>query len=192
MNDLFRCEWCGSDPLYVDYHDTEWGVPVHDDHQLFEILVLEGAQTGLTWLTILQKREHYRRAFHDFDPEVIARYDSRDHERLMADSGIVRNRHKIEAAIRAARGYRLITKEHGSFSHFLWRYIGGKPRQNAWKALADIPASTPEAERMSHDLRRFGFNLVGPTVCYAFMQAVGMVNDHVTSCHRHPQVARLS
>jgi len=183
-----RCGWCGSDPLYVAYHDNEWGRPVHDDRRLFEFLVLEGAQAGLSWLTILKKRENYRRAFHAFDCERIASYSQRDVERLLADPGIVRNRLKIESAIRNAQGVLDIRREHGSLDAFLWRYVGGTPIQNAWKSLAELPAQTKESGMMSRDLKKRGFNFVGPTICYAFMQAVGMVNDHMTDCFCYREI----
>ena len=183
-----RCAWCGTDLLYQRYHDEEWGVPVHDDRRLFEMLLLEGAQAGLNWLTILRKRENYRRAFDGFDPEPIARYDAQHRARLLADPGIVRNRRKIEAAINNARGFLRIREQHGTFGDFLWRYVEFQPRQNAWPSLAEVPARTPEAEVMSRDLRKLGFSFVGPTICYAFMQAVGMVNDHVTHCFRHREI----
>ncbi|MDG4563292.1 MAG: DNA-3-methyladenine glycosylase I [Candidatus Competibacter sp.] len=183
-----RCAWCGIDPLYLAYHDHEWGVPLHDDRRLFEMLVLEGAQAGLNWLTILRKREGYRRAFDGFDPERIARYDDRDIARLLADPGIVRNRLKIAAAVRNAQGFLTIQERHGGFGAFLWRYVDSVPKQNGWHSLAEVPARTPEAEAMSRDLKRLGFGFVGPTICYAFMQATGMVNDHVTDCFRHPEL----
>jgi len=183
-----RCEWCGNDPLYVAYHDDEWGVPVHDDRKLFELLTLEGAQAGLNWLTILKKREGYRRAFDNFDWEKIAGYSQQDNQRLLVDSGIVRNRLKIESVIRNARGVRVIREEFGTLDAFLWRYVDGVPRQNAWRALADIPARTEQSDAMSRDLKRRGFNFVGPTICYAFMQAVGMVNDHTTDCFRYKEI----
>ena len=187
-----RCEWCAGDPLYVAYHDTEWGVPARDDRHLFEMLLLEGAQAGLSWLTILRKREGYRRAFDGFDMGKIAAYSQRDIRRLLADEGVVRNRLKIEAAIRNARGALAVAAQHGSLGAFLWRYVDGVPRQNAWRALREIPASTPESDAMSRDLRRLGFSFVGSTICYAFMQAVGMVNDHLISCFRHAEVKALA
>lgn len=183
-----RCAWCGADPLYVDYHDQEWGVPLHDDQRLFEMLILDGAQAGLSWLTILRKREHYRAAFDHFDPERIARYDAAKIADLLANPGIVRNRLKINAAIRNAQGYLTIQERHDGLAAFLWRYVEFRPRQNAWPTLADIPIRTPEAEAMSRDLKRMGFSFVGPTICYAFMQAVGMVNDHTTNCFRHREL----
>ena len=184
-----RCAWCGTDPLYVRYHDHEWGIPLHDDRRLFEMLILEGAQAGLNWLTILRKREGYRAAFDHFDPERIARYDAAQVARLLADPGIVRNRLKIQAAIRNAQGYLTIQEQHGGFDAFLWRYVDGRPRQNAWSTLAEMPARSPEADAMSRDLKRLGFAFVGPTICYAFMQAVGMVNDHLVTCFRHRELS---
>jgi len=185
-----RCVWCGSDPLYVSYHDDEWGVPVHDDRRLFEFLVLEGAQAGLSWLTILKKRENYRKAFDNFDLERIARYGPRDITRLLHDPGIVRNRLKVEAAIRNAQGVLSIRDEYGTLDTFLWRYVDGFPVQNARKGMSDLPAKTKESDQISKDLKKRGFNFVGSTICYAFMQAVGMVNDHVTGCFRYKEIAR--
>jgi DNA-3-methyladenine glycosylase I len=181
-----RCAWCGSDPIYVAYHDHEWGVPSFDDRHLFEMLILEGAQAGLSWLTILRKREAYRRAFGGFDADAIARYGAGDIARLMADSGIVRNRLKLESAVRNARAVLEIRERHGALAHFLWRYVGGDPRQNAWRSLAEVPVRTPESDAMARDLKRLGCSFVGSTICYAFMQAVGMVDDHTTDCFRHP------
>ncbi len=187
-----RCAWCGSDPLSVAYHDQQWGVPVRDERALFEMLVLEGAQAGLSWLTILRKREGYRRAFSGFDPERVARFDARRVERLLADPGIVRNRMKLESAVRNARGVLALRGGPGGFAAFLWGFVGGRAVQNRWRSLAEIPARTPASEAMSRALRARGFAFVGPTVCYAFMQAVGMVNDHTTDCHRQAEVARLA
>ncbi|MBU0910271.1 MAG: DNA-3-methyladenine glycosylase I, partial [Proteobacteria bacterium] len=170
-----RCAWCGSDPLYIAYHDNQWGVPVHDDRLLFEMLILEGAQAGLSWLTILKKRENYRRAFHDFDPAKIAAFSQDEILGLLQDAGIVRNRLKIEATVKNARGVMGIIEEYGSLSAFLWRYVDNKPRQNAWESLTEVPPKTAESVMMSRDLKKRGFNFVGPTICYAFMQAVGMV-----------------
>ena len=184
-----RCGWCSSDPLYIAYHDHEWGVPEHDDRKLFEMLILEGAQAGLSWLTILKKRDNYRQAFHQFDPERIARYGDRDIDRLMQNQGIVRNRLKIEASIKNARGYLQICAEHGSFSDYLWAFVGGTPIINNRQDLTDIPSRTAISEKMSKELKNRGFNFVGPTICYAFMQAVGMVNDHTTDCFRYRQLA---
>jgi DNA-3-methyladenine glycosylase I len=186
-----RCGWCGSDPLYIAYHDDEWGRPVHDDRRLFEFLMLEGAQAGLSWLTILKKRENYRKAFHGFDCERIARYTDRDVSRLLADPGIVRNRLKIQSAIKNAQGVLDIRDKHGSLDAFLWRYVDGVPRQNRWQRMADLPAHTVDSDRMSKDLKKLGFSFVGSTICYAFMQAVGMVNDHTTDCFRYTQIADI-
>lgn len=183
-----RCLWCGDDPLYMAYHDDEWGVPLHDDRLLFEFLVLEGAQAGLSWLTILRKRDNYRKAFHDFDYERVAKYKEKDIKRLLADSGIVRNRLKIESAIKNAQGVLGIREEFGSFDKYLWAYVDGIPKQNKWKSMSDIPAQTEISEKMSKDLKKRGFNFVGPTICYAFMQAIGMVNDHTTDCFRYDEI----
>ena len=188
----YRCEWCGSDPLYVAYHDNEWGVPVHDDSRLFEMLVLEGAQAGLSWLTILKKRESYRQAFHGFDPEMIAAYSDADIRRLLGDSGIVRNRLKIESAIQNARGVIDIITEVGSFSSFLWPYVDNVPQHNAWTSLSQLPARSEQSDMMSKDLKKRGFNFVGSIICYAFMQAVGMVNDHLVSCFRYAEVKEIA
>ena len=187
-----RCAWCGSDPLYVDYHDNEWGVPVHDDRMLFEFLILEGAQAGLSWLTILKRRAGYRKAFDQFDVERIANYTQHDIDRLLADAGIIRNRLKVESTIRNARGVIKICEEHGSLDAFLWRYVDGVPLQNTWVTMKEIPVKTRQSEAMSRDLKKRGFNFVGPTICYAFMQAVGMVNDHTTDCYRYPQIMKLA
>lgn len=179
-----RCGWAGDDPLYVAYHDEEWGVPVHDDRRLFEMLILEGAQAGLSWITVLRRREGYRRAFDGFDPERIARYSKRKKAALLQDEGIIRNRAKIDAAVRNARAF----QEIEDFDAFLWDFVGGAPKRNRWKELKEIPPETPESKAMSKELRRRGFTFVGPTICYAFMQAVGMVNDHLTGCFRHNEV----
>jgi DNA-3-methyladenine glycosylase I len=187
-----RCEWCGSDPLYLVYHDDEWGVPVHDDRLLFEFLILEGAQAGLSWLTILKKRNNYRMAFDNFEVERIADYTQRDIDRLMGNSGIIRNRLKIESTIRNAQGTLKLREEHGSLDAFLWRYVDGVPLQNAWPCMLEIPAQTHQSEAMSRDLKKLGFNFVGPTICYAFMQAVGMVNDHTTDCFRYREIIKLA
>jgi DNA-3-methyladenine glycosylase I len=185
-----RCEWCGTDPLYVAYHDQEWGVPVHNDVKLFEFLVLDAMQAGLSWLTILKKRENFRRAFDSFDPEKIARYKSRKIDRLLADAGIIRNRLKIEATVGNARAFLEVRKETGTFDHYIWRFVEDRTKQNAWENLRQIPAKTVEAEAMSKDMVRRGFRFVGPTICYAFMQAAGLVNDHVISCFRHAELQR--
>jgi DNA-3-methyladenine glycosylase I len=187
-----RCEWCGEDPLYVEYHDREWGVPVHDDQRLFEMLILEGAQAGLSWITILRKRPHYRKAFAAFDPEKIARFDGRKIEALMHNPGIVRNRLKITATVDNAKAFLKIRAAHGTFAAYLWQLVGGRPIQNRWTALSGIPPKTRESDLMSRELKREGFRFVGSTICYAFMQAVGMVNDHTTRCFRHRQVRKLA
>ena len=180
-----RCEWCGNDPLYVEYHDKEWGVPVHDERQLFEMLILEGAQAGLNWLTILRKRENYRKAFDHFNAKKIAQYDKAKVAKLLADAGIVRNRLKIAATIQNARAFLEVQKEFGSFDRYIWQFVGGKPKINHWKNLKELPPKTTESDAMSKDLKKRGFSFVGSTICYAFMQAVGMVNDHVVTCFRY-------
>lgn len=185
-----RCGWSSLDePLYLDYHDREWGVPVHDDRTLFEFLVLEGAQAGLSWWTILRKRENFRRAFDGFDPDKVASYDRAKVDRLLGDPGIIRNRLKINSAIQNARSFLRVQRDFGSFDSYVWRFVGGKPRVNRWRSLKEIPATTPQAVAMSKDLVRRGFRFVGPTICYAHMQATGMVNDHVTSCFRHRELS---
>jgi len=184
-----RCEWANSGPLYIDYHDNEWGVPQHDDDKLFELLVLEGAQAGLSWLTILRKRENYRKAFDGFDVEKVAAYDEKKVEELLSDSGIVRNRLKIFAAIQNARAALAIQREYGSFAAYIWRFVGGKPKVNAWTSLREIPAKTVESDAMSKDLNKRGFKFVGSTICYAFMQATGMVNDHIVDCFRYRELS---
>lgn len=185
-----RCEWAGTDPLYVTYHDQDWGVPVHSDRELFEMLILEGAQAGLAWITILRKRDAYRRAFAGFDPEAVARFGPADRTRLLGDAGIVRNRLKIDAAIGNARAFLALQERHGSFDDWLWRYVEGRPIQNAWPSLAELPASTPLSEQLSRDLKRLGFRFVGPTIAYAYMQSVGLVNDHVVTCYRQAELGR--
>jgi DNA-3-methyladenine glycosylase I len=186
-----RCAWAVSDQA-IRYHDEEWGVPLHDDHALFEFLVLEGAQAGLSWETILRKREAYRAAFDDFEIETVAAYDQRKVEELLANVGIVRNRRKIEAAIQNARVVQAIREEFGNFDVYLWRFVGGSPRRNAWHELAELPAQTVESDAMSKDLRRRGCSFVGSTICYAFMQATGMVNDHVVECFRYAEIGQES
>jgi DNA-3-methyladenine glycosylase I len=185
-----RCWWCGDLPLYRAYHDHEWGVPVHDDRQLFEFLVLEGAQAGLSWLTILRKREAYREAFAGFDPARVARYSSRHIERLLANPGIVRNRLKLESAVRNARAWLDVVERFGSFSAYQWQFVEGRPLVNRWRDRRQVPASTPLSDAFSRDLRQRGFSFVGSTIVYAHMQAVGMVNDHLVSCFRHAELAR--
>jgi DNA-3-methyladenine glycosylase I len=185
-----RCGWARGD-AYIAYHDEEWGVPLHDDRALFELLILEGAQAGLSWSTILNKRENYRRAFDGFDAERVARYGDAKVAKLLADSGIVRNRLKVAAAIANARAYLEVRREFGGFDPYIWQFTGGRPIQNSWKSLEQAPTRTPESDAMSKDLTRRGFKFVGSTICYAFMQASGMVNDHLTGCFRYGQVARL-
>jgi DNA-3-methyladenine glycosylase I len=185
-----RCGWAGTDPLYVKYHDEEWGVPLHDERRLFEFLILEGAQAGLSWITILRKREGYRAAFDDFDPERIARYDRRKIERLLKNPDIVRNRLKVEGTVRNARAFLGLVEAEPSFDHFLWNCVGGKPIVGTWKALRELPAETEESRAMSRALKKRDFTFVGPTICYAFMQATGMVNDHLEDCFRRSQVRR--
>jgi DNA-3-methyladenine glycosylase I len=187
--DDIRCPWAGTDPLYVRYHDEEWGVPLHDDRLLFEFLILEGAQAGLSWATILRKRARYREVYRGFDPQRVAGFGAADVRRLLADPGIVRNRAKVEASLANARAFLAIAAEHGSFDAYLWRFVGGAPRQNAWRSLGQVPAETAESKALSKDLKKRGLRFVGPTICYAFMQAVGMVNDHLISCFRHRQLA---
>jgi DNA-3-methyladenine glycosylase I len=185
-----RCDWSGTDPLYVKYHDREWGVPVHDDRRLFEMLILEGAQAGLSWLTILKKREAFREVFDLFDPSRVAKYDGRKIRELLRNPGIIRNRLKIQAAVQNARAFMEVVGEFGSFDRYIWRFVGGKPIQNRRARLKDIPAQTEESDALSKDLKKRGFKFVGSTICYAFMQAVGMVNDHVVECFRHKDLNR--
>ena len=180
-----RCAWCGTDPLYVKYHDEEWGVPSHDDGHLFEMLILEGAQAGLSWITILRKREAYRAAFAGFDPKAVARFTPARADRLMQNPGIVRNRLKIEAAIRNAKAVLAVQREFGTFDRYIWQFVGGAPLRPARRRLEDVPARTTESDAMSRDLKTRGFTFVGSTICYAFMQATGMVDDHVAGCFRH-------
>ena len=185
-----RCAWAGTDPLYVAYHDREWGVPVHRDRKLFEMLVLEGAQTGLSWSTILKKRDNYREAFCGFDPERVARFDRRKVARLLQDPGIVRNRAKVESTVRNARVFLEIREEFGTFNKFCWRFVDGRPKINRWRSLKSIPAQTEESRELSKELLARGMRFVGPTICYAFMQAVGMVNDHTIDCFRYEELIR--
>lgn len=191
MSSKNRCAWAGTDALYVAYHDEEWGVPVHDDRVLFEFLVLEGAQAGLSWITILRKREAYRRAFDRFDPRKVARYDERKVAALLADAGIVRNRAKIASAIKNARAFLEVQAEFGSFDAYQWRFVDGRPLQNRWRSTKEIPPRTAQSDALSKDLKSRGFSFIGSTIVYAHMQAVGMVNDHVVDCFRHREVAEL-
>ena len=186
-----RCPWCGDDPLYVTYHDTEWGVPVHDDRRLFEALILEGAQAGLSWITVLRKRENYRRAFAEFDPERIVRYGPDDIARLMANPGIVRNRLKINSTVINARAFLDVQNEFGNYDAYLWRFVDGRPLHHKRHTLASVPATSAASVALSKDLLRRGFKFVGSTICYAMMQSVGMVNDHLTSCYRHKEISAL-
>ena len=192
QRDRQRCSWLGTgtDALMVRYHDDEWGVPVHDDRILFEFLILEGVQAGLSWQTVLNKRENYRKAFHDFDPETVARFSDEDIGCLLSNPGIIRNRLKVSAAVRNARKFLEVRKEFGSFDAYIWQFVGGRPIDHRIRSMGDIPATSPESEAMSRDLKKRGFTFVGPTICYAFMQAVGMVNDHETGCFRHGEVKR--
>ena len=189
-NAVRRCHWASND-LAIRYHDEEWGVPLHDDRRLFEFLILEGAQAGLSWDTILKKRENYRAAFDSFDPLLVSRYGRKKVRELLANSGIIRNRLKIESAIRNARAFLQVQKEFGCFDAYIWQFVGGEARQNAWRASHQVPARTPQSDAMSKDLKRRGFNFVGSTICYAFMQAVGMVNDHLVDCFRYAEVNPL-
>jgi DNA-3-methyladenine glycosylase I len=186
-----RCIWCGDDPMYVAYHDEEWGVPEWDDRALFEKLILDGFQAGLSWLIILRKRDNFRAAFDGFEPEKIARYTTRKQEKLLADAGIVRNRSKIEATVGNAQAWLKIQEQGPGFSNYLWDFVGGAPIQNRWRGHGDVPAETAESKAMSKALKQAGFRFCGPTICYAFMQAVGMVNDHVGDCFRHGEVKKL-
>jgi DNA-3-methyladenine glycosylase I len=188
MSKLKRCPWCGDDPLYQHYHDTEWGVPVHDDGKLFEFLILEGAQAGLSWITVLKKRAAYREAFADFNPEIVARYGKKDIERLLANPGIVRNRLKIESSVGNARAFLDVQEQYGSFDHYIWNFVDGQPIVNRFRSLSEVTASTPLSETISKDLKKRGFKFVGPTIVYAHMQATGMVNDHLVDCFRWAEV----
>lgn len=187
-----RCHWPGDNPLMIEYHDTEWGVPVHDDHTLFEFLILEGAQAGLTWQTVLNKRENYRKALSNFNPAKIARYGDKDVKRLLDNPGIIRNRLKIAATILNAKKFLEIQKEFGSFNTYIWQFVGGKPIKNKFESLSEIPPTTKESDAMSKDLLKRGFKFVGSTICYAFMEAVGMTNDHTTDCFRYNIVRLIS
>ena len=184
MTDIVRCTWAGSDPLYVKYHDEEWGVPVHDDQHFFEMLILEGAQAGLSWITILRKRDAYRKAFAGFDPRKVARFDTARVERLLTNPGIVRNRLKVAGTVRNARAFLDVQREFGSFDEYIWRFVGGQPIRRRRRAMKDIPATTAESDAMSRDLKKRGFTFVGSTICYAFMQATGLVDDHMEACFR--------
>jgi len=185
-----RCEWVGEDPLSLSYHDKEWGVPEHDDLKLFEFLILEGAQAGLSWITVLRKRENYRKAFDNFNPGKVSEYDEKKLRELLSNEGIIRNRLKIEAAIQNAQAFLAVQEEFGSFDAYSWQFVDGKPKINAWKKMEEIPSKTPESDAMSKDLKKRGFKFVGPTICYAHMQAVGMVNDHTVDCFRYKELLK--
>ncbi|RMG86565.1 MAG: DNA-3-methyladenine glycosylase I [Chloroflexi bacterium] len=180
-----RCAWAGDDPLYIVYHDNEWGEPVHDDRLLFEMLILEGAQAGLSWITVLRRRKAYREVFDNFEPQIVAAYDEAKINALLQDARIIRNRAKIHSAVRNARAFLQVQEEFGSFDSYIWRFVDGQPKINCWQTLADVPTQTVESQAMSKDLKQRGFNFVGPTICYAFMQACGMVNDHVAECFKY-------
>ena len=187
-----RCGWAGNDSLYVQYHDEEWGVPIHDDRKWFEKMLLDSAQAGLSWITILRKRENYRQAYENFDYQKVARFDAQKVEALLANPGIVRNRRKIEASVKSAQAFLRVQDEFGSFNAYIWRFVGGTPKVNRWTSLPELPAKTPESVALSHDLIKRGFAFVGPTICYAFMQAGGMVNDHLVTCFRHQELAKMA
>ena len=191
MTDRHRCAWAGTDPRMIAYHDDEWGVPVHDDRRFFEFLILEGAQAGLSWSTILNKRANYRAAFADFDPARVARFSEARLAKLLADPGLVRNRLKVAGARQNAQAFLKVQQAFGSFDAYVWRFVGGAPKANAWRSLRAVPATTPESDALSRDLKRRGFTFVGSTICYAFMQATGLVNDHVVDCFRHAEIAQL-
>lgn len=180
-----RCKWCGNDPLYIEYHDTEWGVPTRDDSSLFELLILEGAQAGLSWITVLRKREAYRALFDNFDVGRVARYSDRKLDKLLLDQRIIRNRLKVYSARKNARAFLKLQEQQGSFADYLWSFVDGRTVQNHWRSLTEVPATSPVSEQLSKDLKKRGFTFVGPTIMYAYMQSVGMVNDHTTDCFRH-------
>lgn len=187
-----RCPWCGDDPQYVAYHDDEWGVPVHDDRRLFEMLILEGAQAGLSWLTVLRKRDNYRAALDGFDPAVVAGYGRGNIDALMGNAGIIRHRGKLESTVTNARAFLDVQESHGSFDAYLWGFVDGQPIHNRFRSITQVPASTPLSNRISRDLKERGFKFAGSTICYAYMQAVGLVNDHLVGCFRHPGSGRDS
>ena len=189
-NNVNRCEWCGDEDIYIKYHDKEWGVPVHSDRKLFEFLILEGAQAGLSWITVLKKRKAYREAFDNFDFNKIAKYKEAKIQSLLKNAGIIRNQLKIRATVKNAKAYILIRKEFGTFNKYIWQFTDGQTIQNKWKTLKEIPAETAISQQMSKDLKKRGFTFVGPTICYAFMQAIGMVNDHVVDCYRYDELKK--
>ncbi len=185
-----RCSWTGDNQTYIDYHDNEWGVPVHDDRLHFEFIILEGAQAGLSWITILKRRENYREVFDNFDPEKVALYDDEKIQALLSNKGIIRNKRKVESSIVNAKAFLEIQEEFGSFDKYIWQFVGGKTIKNSWENISEAPAKTPESEAMSKDLKKRGFKFVGPTICYAYMQAAGMVNDHVVDCFRYEEALK--
>ena len=186
-----RCEWCGTEDIYVDYHDKEWGVPVHDDRLHFEMIILDGAQAGLSWITILKRREGYRKTFDNFDVTKVAGYNDKKIEKLLADPGIIRNRLKVKSAVQNAEAFLKIQKEFGSFDNYIWQFVNHKTIRNKWKKMGELPSKTKESDQMSKDLKKRGFSFVGSTICYAYMQAAGMVNDHTTDCFRYKEIAKL-
>lgn len=188
MDEVRRCNWSVSDPIYIKYHDKEWGVPVHNDRKLFEMIVLDGAQAGLSWLTILKKRENYRKAFDNFDPKKVAKYDKRKISQLLKNEGIIRNKLKVESAVTNAKAFLKVKEEFGTFDKYIWKFVDGKTKVNSWKTLKHIPATSKESDAMSKDLKVRGFKFVGSTICYAFMQAAGMVNDHTVDCFRYKEL----
>jgi DNA-3-methyladenine glycosylase I len=188
MKNIKRCNWSVSDPLYIKYHDKEWGVPVHNDRKLFEMIVLDGAQAGLSWFTILKKRNNYRKAFDNFDPKKVAKYDKRKIAQLLKNAGIVRNKLKIESAVTNAKAFLKVKEEFGTFDRYIWQFVNGKTKINSWKRMNEIPATSPESDAMSKDLKNRGFKFVGSTICYAFMQAAGLVNDHTIDCFRYKEL----
>jgi DNA-3-methyladenine glycosylase I len=187
-----RCDWCGTEPIYVDYHDKEWGVPVHDDRMHFEMIILDGAQAGLSWITILKRRDSYREAFDNFDAVKVSRYDDKKVEKLLTNPGIIRNRLKVNSAVKNAQAFLKIQEEFGSFDDYIWQFVNHKTIQNKWKKMSELPAKTAESDAMSKDLKKRGFSFVGSTICYAYMQAAGMINDHITNCFRYKEVKKLS
>lgn len=187
-----RCDWCGTEPIYVDYHDKDWGVPVHDDRMHFEMIILDGAQAGLSWITILKRRDSYREAFDNFDAVKVSRYDDKKVEKLLTNPGIIRNRLKVNSAVKNAQAFLKIQKEFGSFDDYIWQFVNHKTIQNKWKKMSELPAKTAESDAMSKDLKKRGFSFVGSTICYAYMQAAGMINDHITNCFRYKEEKKLS
>lgn len=191
MNDIFRCPWCGEDPLYVDYHDREWGVPLKDDRALFELLCLEGAQAGLSWITVLRKREEYRRVFDRFDPGAVARYDQRRIDEILTERGIIRNRLKVRSVVENARVFLALQEREGSFSEYLWGFVDGRPIENRWNSISQVPAETDLSRRISKDMKKRGFRFVGPVIIYSLIQSAGLVNDHLVDCFRHDECFKI-